>query len=113
MRNYSSRTCGAAIAGFAGLVAPFISGLDVSASDASSRRNVRPAAAQPVFNPDHQSVLRISERDGLPLHRGIKLGRNKSMLVELPGELRDVIVSNPEIVDAVVQSSNRVYLIGK
>ncbi len=113
MRNYSSRTCGAALAGFAGLVAPFISGLDVSAGDANSRRNVRAAATQPVFNPDHQSVLRISERDGLPVHRGIKLGRNKSMLVELPGELRDVIVSNPEIVDAVVQSSNRVYLIGK
>jgi len=43
----------------------------------------------------------------------VTIARNKSMLVELPRELRDVIVSNPEVVDAVVQTSNRVYLIGK
>ena len=66
-----------------------------------------------TFNPDHQSIIRIKESDRLPLHRGIKLGRNKSALIELPRELRDVIVSNPEIMDAVVQSSSRVYLIGK
>lgn len=66
-----------------------------------------------TFNPDHQSVIRIKATDRLPLHRGIRLGRNKSALVELPRELRDVIVSNPEIMDAVVQSSSRVYLIGK
>ena len=66
-----------------------------------------------AFNPDHQSTIRIRESDGLPVHKGIKLGRNKSTLVEMPRELRDVIVSNPEIMDAVVQSSNRVYLIGK
>jgi pilus assembly protein CpaC len=66
-----------------------------------------------AFNPDHQSTIRIRESDGLPVHKGIKLGRNKSALIELPRELRDVIVSNPEIMDAVVQSSNRVYLIGK
>jgi pilus assembly protein CpaC len=66
-----------------------------------------------AFNPDHQSTMRIKESDGLPVHKGIKLGRNKSTLLILPRELRDVIVSNPEIVDTVVQSSNRVYLIGK
>ncbi len=66
-----------------------------------------------AFNPDHHSTVRIRESDGLPVHKGIKLGRNKSTLIEMPRELRDVIVSNPEIMDAVVQSSNRVYLIGK
>ena len=70
-------------------------------------------SAPVAFNPDHQSTMRIRESDGLPMHKGIKLGRNKSTLIELPRELRDVIVSNPEIMDAVVQSSNRVYLIGK
>ena len=58
-------------------------------------------------------TVRLSERDKFPVHRGVKLGRNKSMLVEISRDLRDVIVSNPEIMDAVVQSSNRVYLIGK
>ncbi len=60
----------------------------------------------------HQSVLRVRAGD-LGQHQAVQLGRNKSMLVELPRELRDVVVSNPEIMDAVVQSSNRVYLIGK
>ncbi len=62
---------------------------------------------------DHQSVLRISDSDALPQTRVVRLGRNKAMLVEFPRELRDVMVSAPEIVDAVVQSSNRVHLIGK
>ena len=60
----------------------------------------------------HNSVLRIEPRE-LGQSRAVRLGRNKSMLIELPRELRDVVVSNPEIVDAVVQSSTRVYLIGK
>ena len=60
----------------------------------------------------HNSVLRI-ERSELGQSRAVQLGRNKSMLIELPRELRDVVVSNPEIIDAVLQSSNRVYLIAK
>lgn len=61
----------------------------------------------------HQSVLRIRESDRLPQTREIKIGRNKSMMVEMPRALRDVMVSAPEIMDAVVQTSNRVHLIGK
>ncbi|MCL4768383.1 MAG: type II and III secretion system protein family protein [Hyphomicrobiaceae bacterium] len=70
--------------------------------------------AQPlvVEGAGHQSVLRLRAAD-LGQSRAVLLGRNKSMLVELPRDLRDVVVSNPEIMDAVVQSSNRVYLIGK
>ncbi|WP_439542218.1 type II and III secretion system protein family protein [Hyphomicrobium sp.] len=61
----------------------------------------------------HSSVLRISSADVLPQTRAVRIGRNKSLLVELPVDLRDVMVSAPEIVDAVVQSSNRVHLIAK
>ena len=61
----------------------------------------------------HQSVIKIRHSDRLPQTKGIRLGRNKSVLIELPSELRDVVVSDPTIMDAVVQSSNRVYLIGK
>ena len=35
------------------------------------------------------------------------------MIVELPREVRDVVVSNPEQIDAVLQTSTRAYLIGK
>lgn len=113
MRNYSLKSYGAAITGLTGLVALVILAPAVEAADYSGRRNMRPAAASLPFESDHQSMMRFSERDGLPIHRSIKLGRNKSMLIEVPQELRDVIVSSPDIVDAVVQSSNRVYLIGK
>ena len=35
------------------------------------------------------------------------------MLIELPVDLQNVLVSNPEVVDAVVQSSRQLYLLGK
>ena len=35
------------------------------------------------------------------------------MIVELPREVREVVVSNPEQMDAVLQTSTRAYLIGK
>lgn len=42
----------------------------------------------------------------------IQLGVNKSMVVELPRPAGDVLVSNPEVADAVLRTSQRLYLIG-
>ncbi len=61
----------------------------------------------------HHSVLRITDNEALPQTRTIRIGKNKAVLIEMPRDLRDVMVSAPEIVDAVVQTSNRVHLIGK
>jgi pilus assembly protein CpaC len=75
--------------------------------------------AQPVLaNSDamagrYQSVITIGSHERLPQTRDIKLARNKAMIIDLPRDLRDVMVSAPDIVDAVVQSANRVHLIGK
>ena len=44
--------------------------------------------------------------------RAIVLGLDKAAIVELPVAARDVLVSNPEIVDAVVRTNKRTYLIG-
>jgi pilus assembly protein CpaC len=44
--------------------------------------------------------------------RTVKLGLNKSLVVELPRDARDVLVSNPVIADAVIRSSRRIYLTG-
>lgn len=71
------------------------------------------ATATPVRETAHASNLKISARERLPQHRTVTIGTNKSMLVELPRDLRDVLVSDPKILDAVVHTSNRVYLIGK
>ena len=58
----------------------------------------------------HQSYLRIAASGKA---QQITLGLNKSMIVELPREVRDVMVSNPTKIDAVLQTSTRAYLIGK
>lgn len=115
MRNPFRNSFGALFAGITGVAAAMLSpaGLDQALAQGSQGKRNTSAVQQPAFTTDHQSSIRIGERDGFPVHRGIKLGRNKSVLVELSRELRDVVVSAPDIMDAVVQSSNRVYLIGK
>ncbi|MBL8548689.1 MAG: type II and III secretion system protein family protein [Hyphomonadaceae bacterium] len=37
----------------------------------------------------------------------------KSAIIDLPTDVRDVLLSNPQIADAVVRSSRRVYLVGR
>ncbi len=44
--------------------------------------------------------------------RSIVLPLNKAAIVELPTAASDVLVSQPSIVDAVIRSSQRVYLLG-
>lgn len=69
-----------------------------------------PSAA--LADQQHRSYLRVGET-GSGTARQITLGLNKSMIVELPREVREVMVSNPSQIDAVLQSATRAYLIGK
>lgn len=53
------------------------------------------------------------DQGGLGLtSRTIVLGLSKAAVVELPVAARDVLVSDPKIVDAVVRTAKRTYLIG-
>lgn len=72
------------------------------------------AQAQSSNGPDgrHQSVIKLTEADA-GKRRLVNLGIGKSVMVELPRPARDVMVSNPQVVDAVVQSSNRIFLISR
>lgn len=69
-------------------------------------------AEEVVYDPQHRSELRLGpgEIGGV---RKLTIGLDKSMLVEVPDDLQNVLVSNPEIVDAVVQTSRQVYLLAK
>lgn len=67
----------------------------------------------PVASSSHRSVFSVRDSNQLPMTKGLTVGLNKSLLIELPRELRDVVVSDPTTLDVVVQSSNRAYLIGK
>ena len=46
------------------------------------------------------------------LSRSVKLGLNNSLVVDLPRDARDILVSNPAIADAVIRTSRRIYLTG-
>ncbi|WP_368911894.1 type II and III secretion system protein family protein [Taklimakanibacter deserti] len=45
--------------------------------------------------------------------RLVRIGLNKSIVIKLPGEARDVLVGNPDIVDAVVRTKNTAYLFAR
>jgi pilus assembly protein CpaC len=51
--------------------------------------------------------------DDQDLSRFVRMGLNKSVVVRLPAEARDVIIGNPEIVDAVVRTKTKAYLFGR
>jgi len=44
--------------------------------------------------------------------RFVALGIGKSMVIDLPADIKDVLVSNPQIANAVVRSARRAYVIG-
>ena len=52
------------------------------------------------------------EASGVSGHRICTLPLNKSLILDLPSDARDVLVSNPGIADVVVRTSRRIYLTG-
>jgi len=44
--------------------------------------------------------------------RAIKIGLNKSVVIDLPRDARDILVSNPIIADAVIRTPRRIYVTG-
>lgn len=71
------------------------------------------AQEQTRTDPHHRSVLKVGNFAGNTLNKKMTIGLDKAMLVETEFELTDVLVSNPEVVDATLQSSQRVFLIAK
>jgi pilus assembly protein CpaC len=88
-------------AGLATLGPPAAMGADVD------RARLR---GEPVMQ---NSVLQIPARGPFPMTTKLSVGVSKSVMVQFPFELKDVLVADPERMDAVVQSSNRVFLIAK
>jgi pilus assembly protein CpaC len=44
--------------------------------------------------------------------RSVELGVSKSVVIDLPRDIKDVLVADPKIANAVVRSSRRAYIIG-
>jgi pilus assembly protein CpaC len=58
---------------------------------------------------DLDGVQTSADNDG----RFVRIGLNKSIVIHLPANAKDVIVGNPEVVDAVVRSKNTAYLFAR
>jgi pilus assembly protein CpaC len=73
---------------------------------------IAPTAAFGQETVDTQTV-RITQSGQGAQAVSLVLALNKAAIVDLPVDARDVLLSNPEIADAVVRTSRRVYIIGR
>jgi len=74
----------------------------------------RPAPAMtPVKSADGDArVVQIATGQGQPVNQHLTLGLNKAAIVELDADAKDVLVSSPDIADAIVKSPRRIFLLG-
>ncbi len=67
------------------------------------------ASASAQAAPDQSRVIRISAANSEPQHLILPL--DKAAIVELDTNASDVLVSNPQVVDAVVRSPRRIFVL--
>ncbi|HEY0283458.1 MAG TPA: type II and III secretion system protein family protein [Rhizomicrobium sp.] len=74
-------------------------------------------AADPVFAAPRADedgaarVITVATRSNGPVHQRLVLPQDKAAIVQIDADARDVLVSNPEIVDAVVRTPRRIFLL--
>jgi pilus assembly protein CpaC len=68
-------------------------------------------ALTPVVASDYRAPARIAA-DGQMNARFLPLGIGKSVVIDLPRDIKDVLVADPKIANAVVRSAQRAYIIG-
>ena len=76
-----------------------------------------PKKTAPVNSRDgtmsENTLLKIPANSVFPINRQINMGGGRSMMVQFPMELRDVMVSDPDKIDVVLQTSDRVFIVAK
>jgi pilus assembly protein CpaC len=65
----------------------------------------------PVVAGDYRAAAPVAA-DGQMNARFLSLGIGKSIVIDLPRDIKDVLVADPKIANAVVRSSQRAYIIG-
>jgi pilus assembly protein CpaC len=65
----------------------------------------------PVIASDYRAPAPIAA-DGQLNARFLALGIGKSVVIDLPRDIKDVLVADPKIANAVVRSAQRAYIIG-
>ena len=69
-----------------------------------------PADAKPAIDEAHARLLAISTH-GAPAHQRLTLSLDKAAIIQLDTDARDVLVSNPDLVDAIVRTPRRIFLL--
>jgi pilus assembly protein CpaC len=72
--------------------------------------SVSPAMSKPVVNEADARVVSISTH-GTSGHQRLVLSQDKAVLIQLDQDAHDVMVSNPDLVDAVVRTPRRIFLL--
>ena len=68
-------------------------------------------ALTPVVASDYRTAAPVST-DGQMNARFVSLGVGKSIVIDLPREIKDVLVADPKVANAIVRSTQRAYIIG-
>jgi pilus assembly protein CpaC len=68
------------------------------------------APARPALDESNARMMTISTR-GAATHQRLTLSLDKAAMVQLDTDARDVLVSNPDLVDAVVRTPRRIFLL--
>jgi pilus assembly protein CpaC len=68
-------------------------------------------ALTPVLASDYRTAAPVTT-DGQMNARFVSLGVGKSIVIDLPREVKDVLVADPKVANAVVRSTQRAYVIG-
>jgi len=72
-----------------------------------------PAVDSPALPSENDArVIKIVTGKDQPVNQHLTLGLNKAAIIELDADAKDVLVSSPEIADAVVKTPRRIFLLG-
>ena len=71
------------------------------------------ASHHAVKDDSSNRVIKINAAGNGPVHRQLTLALDKAAVVELDVDARDVLVSDPAVVDAVVRAPRRIFLLGQ
>jgi len=69
-------------------------------------------AVTPVLATDYRANAAPVASDGQMNARFLSLGVGKSIVIDLPRDIKDVLVADPKIANAVIRSAQRAYIIG-
>ena len=69
-------------------------------------------ALTPVVAADYRTPAPVAAADGQLNSHFLSLGVGKAVVIDLPRDIKDVLVADPKIANAVIRSSQRAYIIG-